>query len=125
MLPNRARRPDAKLTAVICRSRLLTALRAGLITQLLTTFVVLLVMVPWHAAQNEFPGHEHPPGTPDHVHALEQVVGWLMTGTLLAVIITSLPHSGHVEPRPASWHEVLSPARVNGSRAPPVLTVRA
>lgn len=101
------------------RNRLHSALRAGLITQLLATFVVLLVMVPWHAAQNEFPGHEHPPGTPDHVHSLEQVIGWLVTATLLVVIISSLPHSGTAVERPASWREIIAVARVNGSRAPP------
>ena len=101
------------------RGRLIAALKAGLVAQLLATFVVLLVMVPWHAAQNEFPGHEHPPGTPDHVHGLEEVTGFLVAGTLLAVIITSLPHSGRLELRPGSWREVLAPLRVNSSRAPP------
>ncbi len=101
------------------RSRLFAALKAGLIAQLLATFVVLLVMVPWHAAQNEFPGHEHPPGTPDHVHTLEQVTGWLATGTVLVFVVTALPLTFRAQLPPVSWREVTAAGRVNGSRAPP------
>lgn len=100
--------------------QLLPALRSGLIAQLISTFLVMLAIGPYHAAHSEFPGHEHPPGTPDHVHALEMVTGWLVVGDALVVILTSLPLTGFLFRMPESWIPGAARLRVNGSRSPPV-----
>lgn len=109
-----------KLESVTRGSRLMPALRAGLLTQLITTFLVMLALGPYHAAHSEFPGHEHPPGTPDHVHNLEMVTGWMTISHALVVILISLPVVGFLFLPPVSWLARARRLRVNGSRSPPV-----
>lgn len=100
--------------------RLSSALRKGFTAQLVTTFVLLLLIAPWHAAQNEFPGHEHPPGTPDHVHPIEQVTGWLVLGSVFVTVLLSLPSRGRVYEIPESWIERVRIRSGNTCRAPPL-----
>src|SRR5690625_830064 len=109
-----------KLESVTRGSRLMPALRAGLLTQLITTFLVMLALGPYHAAHSEFPGPEHPPGTPDHVHNLEMVTGWMTISHALVVTLTSLPVVGFLFLPPVSRLARARRLRVNGSRSPPV-----
>ncbi len=72
-------------------TRLSAALRAGLATWLGMMLLLTTVMTAYWAGQNEFPGHSHPPGTPDHVHQLKEVG---ISGTLsfvLVVVTVTLP----------------------------------
>lgn len=101
-------------------AQLLPALKAGLAAQLIATFLVMLAIGPYHAAHTEFPGHEHPPGTPDHVHNLEMVTGWMVGSHALVVILTVLPVVGFAFMLPGSWLAQATRPRVNGSRSPPV-----
>lgn len=55
------------------KSRTARAIGLGTAAYLTTTLLVLFVAMPVWAGQNEFPGHAHPTGTPDHVHNLNQV----------------------------------------------------
>ena len=96
-----------------------SALRAGLTAKLVTMFVMVLLLAPWHAAQNEFPGHEHPPGTPDHVHPIEQVIGWTLVGSLFVTVLISLPFEGRLPEIPESWTERVRQRHGNACRAPP------
>ncbi len=108
-----------KLENVKRGGQLLKALRAGLAAQLVVTFLVLLVLGPYHAAHSEFPGHEHPPGTPDHVHSLEMVTGWLVVSHILVTALSELPQVGFAFLLPGSWFPQALRLRVNGSRSPP------
>ena len=101
------------------RNPWINALRAGLVTHLVATFAVLLILIPWHAAHSEFPGHHHPAGTPDHVHGLEQVVGWMTLATALVVIISARPWPLRWHMMGDSWQEQVRPKRHNAKRAPP------
>ena len=112
-------RANGKLKGVRRADQLLTALKAGLTAQLIATFLVMLAIGPYHAAHTEFPGHEHPPGTPDHVHNLEMVTGWLVVSHALVIILNSLPVVGFAFIQPDSWLPQAARPRVNGSRSPP------
>ena len=101
----------------------ITALRAGLVTYLVATFAVLLILIPWHAAHSEFPGHHHPAGTPDHMHGLEQVVGWMTLVTALVVTVFSQPWPFRWRMGGVSWREQVRPTRHNAKRAPPAALV--
>jgi len=113
-------KPSGTLKTVIRVGRLRHALRAGLNAQLITTFIMLLAVAPWLAAQNEFPGHEHPPGTPDHVHPIEQVIGWTILSTVFVAVLSSLPFEGRIYEMPESWTERVRLQLGNTCRAPPV-----
>jgi|SRR5690606_3891702 len=51
------------------------ALRAGSVAYLAATLVVALLLSSYWAGHTNFPGHQHPAGTPEHTHALFQIVG--------------------------------------------------
>lgn len=102
-------------------NQLLMALRKATATVLIVAFVALLGLAPWQAAQTEFPGHEHPPGTPEHTHQLELVTGWYALSTMLVTLLLSLPFTGRVYEIPRSWTERAYVAHSYSSRAPPYL----
>ena len=100
-------------------TRVNKAVRAGLAAWLGTTLLLTTVLTAFWAGQTEFPGHTHPPGTPDHVHQLKEVG---ISGTLafvLAVMAVSLP----VQRREAEISRgLVAQVRrhaVNCARAPP------
>lgn len=95
------------------------ALRTGLIAVLVTTLLVMLVVGPDHAAHSEFPGHEHPPGTPEHTHNLESVTGWMVASLPLVVILVGFLVIVPVLPGLRSWFPRVQRMRMNGTRAPP------
>lgn len=68
----------------------LTALRAGLLAWLSATLLIVLALTPWWAAQSEFPGHEHPPDTPDHVHQLQEVGAEQAFSTVVTAVMITL-----------------------------------
>lgn len=96
-----------------------SAPRGGVAFLLAATFVVLLGLVPYHAGHSEFPGHEHPEGTPDHTHALGEVIGWLMAGPLLLRVVISLEAVGVARQAPVSWRESGGGRSAFMGRAPP------
>ncbi|MBX3144584.1 MAG: hypothetical protein KF813_12545 [Trueperaceae bacterium] len=51
------------------------ALRAGLGAFVATSLAVSLLLAAFWAGHTNFPGHHHPPGTPEHQHSLFQVIG--------------------------------------------------
>lgn len=51
------------------------ALRAGGLAYLAAQMVVALAAFTAWAGETEFPGHQHPWGTEDHVHGLDEVIG--------------------------------------------------
>lgn len=71
------------------------ALRAGAAAYVGTTLVVALLLGSYWAGHTNFPGHQHPPGTPEHTHSLFQVVGApsvpVVTVVALPLFIAFLP----------------------------------
>lgn len=53
-------------------NQLSTAITAGAATLIAAALAVVLFLAPVFAGETNFPGHQHPPGTPDHIHTLEQ-----------------------------------------------------
>lgn len=49
---------------------------------------VVLFLAPMFAGETNFPGHQHPPGTPDHIHTLEQAAVALSLFEAFVVFIT-------------------------------------
>lgn len=111
------------MKGVINRGHLLIALRAGFVAHQVAALLVVFTLAPWYAAHSEFPGHEHPPGTEEHVHGLEQVIGWLTLLTVLVVVMASQQRLLERAVRPSVWHEQLRQSRSNAQRAPPAAPV--
>lgn len=87
------------------------ALRAGAAAHFICTLLLLFVSLPSWAARTDFPGHQHPEGTSEHVHNLQQV-GLLSAAIPLAEVgaapVRSPVHAlpPRREPRLRSWlHE--------------------
>lgn len=51
------------------------ALRAGAAAFLSTTLFVGLLISSYWAGHTNYPGHQHPEGTPEHTHTIIQVAG--------------------------------------------------
>lgn len=51
------------------------ALKAGLVAFVATSLVVSLLLAAFWVGHTNFPGHQHPSGTPEHHHSLFQVSG--------------------------------------------------
>ena len=101
-------------------ARLGLAASTGLVTLLIGWLAVALFLAPYWSAQTNFPGHQHPKGTPPHTHSIElcsvTTLWWLR----------SLPYSSYCRlPSRYCYHPFYgssapSPKEPNGSRAPPL-----
>lgn len=64
---------------------------AGTGMWLAATLAVVLFLAPWFAGETNFPGHQHPEGTPDHIHTLEQAAIALSEFTAFIILVVSAP----------------------------------
>lgn len=67
------------------------AFHAGLAAFIAATLMVVLFLAPIFAGETNFPGHQHPEGTPDHIHTLEQAAVALSVFEALVVLIFTAP----------------------------------
>lgn len=108
-----------KMVAVRQWPHCFLALRAGFAAYLATTLLITTVFTAYWASHSEFPGHSHPPGTPDHVHQMHEVG---LSGTLalvLTVVIIALPVVAVAIVRLLNPVVQVLRVRVDCARAPP------
>lgn len=67
------------------------AFHAGLAAFIAATLMVVLFLAPIFAGETNFPGHQHPEGTPDHIHTLEQAAVALSLFEAFVVLIVAAP----------------------------------
>lgn len=84
-----------------------------------STLLVVLAVTPHLAAQTEFPGHVHDPGTPDHVHQLQEVGADLAGGFQLVPVTAVLAVAARFRGRAVDPALAVRPGRANAARAPP------
>lgn len=97
------------------------ALIAGTGMWLAATLAVVLLLAPWFAGQTNFPGHQHPEGTPDHIHTLEQAAVALSEFTAFIVLVVSAPLVLYTL-RYTHENPITAPAYRQGyARAPPAM----
>ena len=100
-------------------ARLRLAASTGLVTLLIGWLAVALFLAPYWSAQTNFPGHQHPKGTPPHTHTVQAVIGY----AALAAVVVAVQFRRSVWPvqrPPVLWLERTTPKRAHGSRAPPL-----
>ena len=120
----RQRASFKRLPTLSCRfsspARLRLAASTGLATLLIGWLAVALFLAPYWSAQTNFPGHQHPEGTPPHTHSIEAVLGHaVMVAAVTAVFFILQAFESLLLP-PVLWLERTTPKRAHGSRAPPL-----
>ena len=101
------------------RSRIDLALKTGAATLLAFWLTLALFVAPYWASQTNFLGHQHPAGTPAHVHSVHAVVGYALTVAVVAVLLALRPAWALVL-EPVLWLARPVPRRMHRSRAPPL-----
>ncbi len=107
------------LQAVTVSPRWKVALRAGFVSYAIASLVIVLALAPFWAGQNEFPGHTHPPGTPDHTHLIQDVTGSLAAADVLSAVSVVVPLVLPALPLPAPSIKTRRLRGANLSRGPP------
>lgn len=98
--------------------RLKLALKTGTATLFALWLTGALFVAPYWAAQTNYPGHQHPAGTPAHVHSVHAVVGFTLAVAAVAILLALRPVWPLVL-EPVSWFARPAPKRMHRSRAPP------
>jgi len=97
-----------------------TALRAGLLTFVASSLLVSLLIGSYWAAQTNFPGHEHPEGTAEHLHTLQDVLG-AVSGPVVVLVLGLVVAVASSVPLLAGWLADRKLRGPNLGRGPPLL----